>query len=89
MQLVFVKTCYVNIDSRCSKNREKQHANTFKMDKMLDLKTLKNTYLAWIQGLTNLLRAFMMYKNREKKQKVMACLCKNPDFCLYVKFMKK
>ena len=34
------------------------------MDKMLDLKTLQNTDLAWTQGLTNLLCAFMTYKNR-------------------------
>ena len=34
------------------------------MGKTLDLKTLKNTYLPWTQELTNLVCAFMMYKNR-------------------------
>ena len=27
--------------------------NTFKTDKILGPKTFKNTYLAWVQGLTN------------------------------------
>ena len=31
---------------------------------MLTIKTLKKTYLAWTEGLTKLVRAFMTYKNR-------------------------
>ena len=61
------------------------------MDKRLGLKTLNNTYLARTQGLTNLIHAFMTYKNRGlliivyKKSS-----CKNPDFhVLHVKFVKK
>ena len=42
MQLAFVKTCYVNVNSRYSKNAQIK-TNTFNMDKMLSLKTLKNT----------------------------------------------
>ena len=63
MQLVFVQTCYVMIQDPANTQRQ-QRAKKFKMDKMLRLKTLKNTYLAWTQGLTNTVRAFMTYKNR-------------------------
>ena len=31
--------------------------NTFKTDKILGLKTFKNTYLAWAQGLSNFVSA--------------------------------
>ena len=59
------------------------------MEKMLGLKTLKNTYLAWTQGLTNLVRAFLTDKNRgllmlKLKKKVVTCSCKKLDFLLFV-----
>ena len=82
MKLFFVQTFYVNVDSRCSKNAE--ILGTFKIDKILGLKTLKNIDT----GFTNLVYVFMLYKNRGllmlTHKEVVACLCKNLVFCLIV-----